>query len=115
MAQVMEIGGQLETGRKGERQIPGQEAQTGTPQGFLSNALEAPSSPRLLYLCSHALWRPNQSSTTHLKYPEHSGVTLATSETFALNTDYAQSFIQQSHLLFINFVSCIIYQSLSSI
>lgn len=43
-----------------------------TTRGFLSKALEALSSPRLLYLYSHSLWRPDESSVTHLKYPEHS-------------------------------------------
>lgn len=56
---------------------------------FLSSAPEALPSPRWLYLYSHPLWRPDESSVTHWKYPELSTsnyLTLASSERFPLKT-----------------------------
>lgn len=71
-----------------------------TPRGFLSSALEAVSSPRLLYLYSHSLWRPDESSVTHLKYPEHSissYLTLASWETFSLKTRLCTIIYSNNH------------------
>lgn len=41
-------------------------------QGSLSSSLHTLPSPHVLYLFSHRLWRPSESSTTQLKHPEHS-------------------------------------------
>ena len=106
----------LREGAAGDGQVLGQWARRVLPEVSEQCSRSTPFSTLVIFIL-HSLWRPDESSVTHWKYPEHSissYLTLGSSERFSLKTRLCKIIYSNNHsfngLNCYPFVPCTIYQ-----